>query len=622
MGNIKRTKKFKKNNPELVKQRKKKEFASRLSLKGAKKVDEYAKPQSKAKKSAFKVEKPSEKLLGEAEFEKYLSESESDASGSENDEDLALQEENDYLQGEDSADEEVQEKTDSKLTLSQVESWRTEINTSPKAIKAVIRAFANEDEITDFKALDELITLSLVPLATALSNQLPLNNNKMPVSSNKLNELTPVLKIYCKSLTELLKNGTNKRLPQILSSLQKVIPYFISLRKQLKELVKSFTSVIVNPNLDDDSKLQTFGIINECVTRYPNSMGEIFIKGSYESLVRLCGSTNAHTLPSINLAKNLFGMLYVIDPSLGYQLAFQQIRTLALHLKASLDKKKNPDTDVKVIYTWQYVQSLDFFSRVIAMGKEDSPLLQLVHPLVQVTLRTITLIPNAAYFPLRFYLVRSLIRLSRHTGVYIPLIPVLHDVLGSSAITKRGVKSSLNQFDFEVNIRAPESYLGTQVYQNGLSDELVDLYTEALSLYCKSISFPELAGPVTSFFKRFTKKSANAHLNRSLSTLSERLQANSRYILKHRSNVSFGPKDREQIAKFLKDENWEKTPLGSLAVVRRKVREDRQKLLRENQDSESEAGEPIDEDEDEEAIAELADGSSSAPSEGEDEESE
>lgn len=82
----------------------------------------------------------------------------------------------------------------------------------------------------------------------------------------------------------------------------------------------------------------------------------------------------------------------------------------------------------KTIYNWQYCHSLDFWSRVLSQHcnpekelqnhkSKESPLRQLIYPLVQVTLGAIRLIPTAQFFPLRFYLIRSLMRLSQSTGV-------------------------------------------------------------------------------------------------------------------------------------------------------------------------------------------------------------
>lgn len=586
MGKVKKAKKFRKSHlkDKIEQKRKEQKHAQLIGRKKGKKpaVQAAEEPETNG------IDAPKQNLAileDEAGFEQYLSESEqsqedgSDGSGSDNEDDEAeiAAEEAAWLNGGNGVDE--PESDAEELSKETIQGWVSQLEKTLKPMKQIVRALAAEDSVTDASTYDLLLKVGLHNVPQAIRHHLPLNENKTPVQTKRLTEYTPSLKVYCQVLTDMLKNSSSRRISQVVSASQKSMPYFISLRKLVKDFVKAFASVIVNRNLSDEVKLEAFSVLQNSCTAYPNALTELALKYSYESLVKLCGRTSVHTMGSINLAKNVFATLYSVDPTVGYQTAFQQVRTLALHLKSSLDKQKNPEMTTKVIYTWQYVQSLDFFSRVISAAPEGSPLHQLIHPLVQVTLRTATLVPSPAYFPLRFYLVRSLVRLSRHTGVYIPLGSILVDVLASNAVSKRGKKSSLKQFDFDNNIRASASYIGTQVYQNSVGDELVDLFVEVFVLYSKSIAFPELVSPVITTLKRFTKRSTNARLNKQLATLIERLVSNSDYIVKQRDTVTFGPRDKELVAAFLKETEWEKTPLGTLAIARRRTREERVKLL-------------------------------------------
>lgn len=59
----------------------------------------------------------------------------------------------------------------------------------------------------------------------------------------------------------------------------------------------------------------------------------------YTTLVRSSKSTNAYSLPFINLMKNTACDVYLGDEGLAYQLAFGYIRQLAIHLRHSLKVK-------------------------------------------------------------------------------------------------------------------------------------------------------------------------------------------------------------------------------------------------------------------------------------------
>lgn len=237
------------------------------------------------------------------------------------------------------------------------------------------------------------------------------------------------------------------------------------------------------------------------------------------------------------------------------------------------------------------MHSLDFWSRVLSthcdalteatLGR-DSPLRPLIYPLIQVTLGAIRLIPTAQYFPLRFYLLRSLLRLSRATGVFIPLAPLIFEVLSSSELKKKPKPSTLKPLDFTATIRAPKSFLRTKTYQDGVAEQVVELLAEFYVLYAKSVAFPELAIPTIVLAKRGMKKSRNAKLNNALAVLVGKLEANSKWVQERRSKLEFAPEKVAEAESFCKEVEWEKTPLGGYVVSQRKVRDERMKMLEES----------------------------------------
>ena len=171
----------------------------------------------------------------------------------------------------------------------------------------------------------------------------------------------------------------------------------------------------------------------------------------------------------------------------------------------------------------------------------ESPLRQLIYPLVQVTLGVIRLIPTPQFFPLRFYLIKSLIRLSQNSGVFIPIYPLLSEILTSTAFTKAPKKSpNLAAFDFEHNIKCTQAYLNTKIYQEGLSEQFVDLLGDYFALYCKNIAFPELVTPVIISLRRYIKTSTNVKLNKRLSTVVEKLNQNSTFIQERDQMLNLG----------------------------------------------------------------------------------
>lgn len=84
------------------------------------------------------------------------------------------------------------------------------------------------------------------------------------------------------------------------------------------------------------------------------------------------------------------------------------------------------------------------------------------------------------------------------------------------------------------------------------------------------------------------KKSQNGKLNGTLQLLVGKLEQNSKWIEEKRSGVDFAPNRKEEVEAFLKDVEWETTPLGAYVVSQRKVREEKRRLLEESLREENE----------------------------------
>lgn len=487
-----------------------------------------------------------------------------------------------------------------EITTQLVDKWSKQLEKpTPKIIRNIIIAFKaavninnGEDykySVVDPKAFTELMLMVLkkVPMAVQKIVKYKTKQGVRTIPQNaQASQIGSILKTHASSYITLLKDITNTETAAIiLASLYEVMPYYLSHRRLLKQIITAVANVWASSN-ETDTQIASFAFINNIVREYPKSILETVLKISYSSFLQHCRKTNSHTISRINFCKNSLAELFSVDETIGYQIGFEYVRQLAIHLRNSVNGKGGFVT----IYNWQYCHSLDFWSRVLSLCKEDSTLRQLIYPLVQVTLGAIRLNPTAQFFPLRFYLIRSLLRLSK-TGVYIPLFPLLYEILSSTAITKSPKPSALQIVDFEHNIKVNQAYLGTKVYQDGLCEQFIELNSEFFGLYAKSIAFPELITPAVLGLKRFTKKSKNVKFNKQLNQLIEKLNANAQLISRKRSNVEFGPSDKREVKDFLNDLSWEKTPLGQYIVVQRQQKEERLRLFKEAQEEEERAKE-------------------------------
>lgn len=552
------------------------------------------------------------------EFYKYLKEN--DAELLDFDEDADLAEVDELSENEDGGERpsKIQKtETSTALTLATVEKWKAALaeQHSVRSLRQLVLAFrsavhADDDEekgkeskfkIPDSNVYHEVLVTALDDVPKVLAHHLPVKESasgKIRVSTDtpKFKTLSPLIKTHISSLHTLLGQlSDSATLRKALQSFEPLLAYLLQFRKFLKAVIKSIATIWSDNGFDEATRISAFILLRRLMVIGDAGIRETVLKSTYEGVVKGARNVTEVTLPGVNLMKNSAAELYGIDQKVSYTTAFKYIRQLAMHLRTHVAK---PTKDsYKQIYNWQFVHSLDFWSRVVsshcnslheAQTGHESQLRPLIYPIVQITVGVTRLIPTATYFPLRFQLIRSLLRISQSTGTYIPLASPLLEVLSSPDLRKpaKSTATTLKPLDFASSIRAPSSYLKSRVYQDGLGEQLLELFSEFLVLWCKSIAYPELQLPITVMLKRWLKTASkpassnrNPKFNQALLLLVQKSEANAKWIEERRNKVSFSPKDRKEVEAFLKDISWEETPLGAFVLGQRKTKEEKRRVL-------------------------------------------
>jgi len=552
-----------------------------------------------------------------------------------------------------------------ELTQAMIARWKQSLveTHSLRAARQTVIAFrcaahlneADEDSqqrytITSAEAFNDVLVVALKQIPEVLQHHLPVKESStgrlyVNTETKKFKTLSMLVKSFTSSIIRLLGTLSDEAtLKLTISALQPLLPYLLSFRKLLKVLIKTIVAFWSQSASTQSTRITAFLVLQRLVVIGDKGVREVVLKAAYQGLVQGSRVTNTNTIQGINLMKNSAAELWGIDQSLGYTTAFSFIRQLAIHLRNSIINNKNDS--YRNVYNWQYVHSLDFWSCVLsehcsplkeAEAGKESQLKLLIYPLVQVTLGAMRLIPTALYFPLRFQLIRSLLRLSRATNTYIPLASALLEVLNSAEMKKPPKPSTIKQLDFLVSYKAPKSYLRTRVYQDGVGEQVVELFSEFFVFWARNIAFPEFSLPVVIMLKRWLKDSRkkstgnnNGKLASNLMLLVQKIETNAKFIEEKRAKVDFTPSDRAQVDAFLKDLEWEKTPLGAFVVGQRKLRAERHKMMeqarkeevkkRKEAEEETSAGVGVDEDESDddsdEDDADMADGFDSEEDEG------
>lgn len=209
-----------------------------------------------------------------------------------------------------------------------------------------------------------------------------------------------------------------------------------------------------------------------------------------------------------------------------YQHCFVALRQLAIQLRQA--SSTHSQITFKSIYNWQFLHAVKLWAHVLNSytSKEVDPketLKPLIYPLVQIIVSVIRLKPSSKHFPIRLALIKILIGICEETSVYIPVASYLFEVFESSEMRSKAKPSSLKPLDFTLNIRAPNTYLGTKTYHSGLVEQTVDLLFRFYACQGLSIAFPELAIPAVIQLKRLMKGGKELSLSRQIQQLVEKV---------------------------------------------------------------------------------------------------
>lgn len=352
------------------------------------------------------------------------------------------------------------------------------------------------------------------------------------------------VKSYLNNLLHLLRNLTDPdMLRMTIREAEKVTNLYVCFDRLAKEYLKTLLNAWSNLGSSDSVRMQSFlGIkslslvtipANKDTKSRPQGYLDLCLKNVYLTFVKNCKNTNLHTLPVINLMRNLAVQLYGINLTLSYQQGFVYIRQLAIHLRQAMKVRSTKNHNM--VYNWQYIHCIDFWSDVlnayaVPMVDEDgdqveSPMKALIYPLTQVAVGVIQLIPTAQFYPLRFHVLRSLNSLIHHTKVFVPLATYVLEVLeGTVAMEKAKKSTSGLPVEWDLVLKVHKKSIHGRYYQDDVLDQCAKALKNYYKEYSNHIAFPEMVDADIIAIKRFVKQSKSIKGKDKLNTLAKEVK--------------------------------------------------------------------------------------------------
>ncbi|KAI0052496.1 Noc2-domain-containing protein [Auriscalpium vulgare] len=514
------------------------------------------------------------------------------------------------------------------LTKPVLQKWQKTLleQRSLRALRKLLVAFRaaalmnDEDKVLAWtidspSVYDKLVRTALVYTPIILDHHVPyktLANGKFkaPAQTKKMKALQKLILSYFHNVIAIVGQLSDPELVKLaMTESAKLIPYIVSSHRTVKAYLK--TCLHQWSTADDTVRIAAFLAIRKLASATDESILDLVLKSTYQTLVSSSKSTSAHTLPSITLMKNSASEIFCLDHGAAYQHAFGYIRQLAIHLRNSMKIKTKES--YKQVYNWQYVHCVDFWTLVLARacdveatagrGGKESDLQPLIYPLVQVSTGAIKLLSHSRSYPFHLHIVRSLTHLSRHTHTYIPLAPYLLPILTSTLTTSKPKSSTLRPLDFDTAIRAPAQYVNTRVYAEGVADAGALLLAEWMCVPAvhASIAFPELVVPLTVVLRKALKAASKGKgrgggkAAGAVKVLVERIEESAAWAAARRAGVVFAPGQTREVAAWEAAVEVAETPLGRYVQVQRKAREKQRQLVEKARRGEGEMLEEDDE---------------------------
>ncbi|XP_031354276.1 nucleolar complex protein 2 homolog [Photinus pyralis] len=462
-----------------------------------------------------------------------------------------------------------------KVTLRLLKKWQSDlqVDKTKNTIAHVIHAFhaallrvSNaEEEVSDYKVegsavFNGVIQLCVLELSVAIRKFLGLKSTKIaPHKCKKFPKLKTLLQMYFNDLLKILGSVTSTNILNVLlKHLHHMLPLLQSFRKSCKLIVKKL--IYLWGTSDDVVRVLCFFCILRLTTTNQVYLLDTVLKAMYMTYIVNSKFVSVNTLSSINFMKRSLVEMFSIDVGTSYQHIFLYIRQLAIHLRTAITVRKTEN--IQTVYNWQFINSLKLFGAVLSANYDKPEIQPLVYPFVQVCLGTLKLVPTTQYFPLRFQIVQVLTDFSKSTGVFIPILPFILEVLSIHDFNKKAKIASKKPLNLTCLLR----FSNSQMTENGFKDAVIDQtyasVLEYLESQSHSIAFPDLSLFTILQLKKFLDTCTVSGYLKKMKQLLEKIQQNNAFIEKERKSITFELTDFDKIAAWETNVRNKGTPLS------------------------------------------------------------
>lgn len=357
-------------------------------------------------------------------------------------------------------------------------------------------------------------------------------------------------KLELKNVIASLKKGDGNNLLTVKKALKYIRFYMKSeglTNKLLKEIIKHWA--------ESSEKVRVICLL--CIVRIftkikDKTRRQDLVKSLYTSFLEKCKITKRDTMSMISFMRHSIIEIYRLDS----QLALKQAQNACAQLTSTLKNAtihKNEDS-YRAVMNWQYANCLILFSDLMIAFCDDISYKKLTNQFIELNIGALNLFSSPRYYPFYCHLIDNLINISAATGLFIPVLPTLIDILTRIKQPKESTKNKKQNEDEENSDQEEDEHqqkeynldllnhvsleeAHSESYQKAVLNQISELLVKYLSSQRHKISFPELTLIARVHIKKWVKN--NFRISSTFKSILQKIEEDGFRIEKKRSNVEF-----------------------------------------------------------------------------------
>jgi len=362
-----------------------------------------------------------------------------------------------------------------------------------------------------------------------------------PSQSKRWPKIEPLVKSYLGNSLHILNRMTDSQMISFtLRQLKPSVFMLNAFEKFQRKFLKTALSIMGRDG-DKSTRIQAVLFIREMTNSLQGDFIDKALKGVYRTFSSHAKFVTQASLPSIGFLSLAVTEMYGIDFPASYRHAFASLKQLAGILRNALTMKAKES--YKEMYSWQAINCLQLWCRVLSTYATNETMKPLVYPLLQLLLGTARLVPTGRYTPLRLRLCKSANQICEASGVFAPVAPILLENLALSELSKAPKAAPGKVPDFSLVLKVSKATLRTTTFHEECVFGSLELLSEHLSQWSTHVAFPELSHTCLIALKRFVKSSKVERFRKETKRCISAIEKNAEFVISRRDQMELCPKD-------------------------------------------------------------------------------